>query len=197
LGIKLSESGEDYGDFIKPDGVFELAKDIGAIGSYDPIILVVSWKIGCQRAWEIDRKEWQTLTLYGICDIKKLALEAGKWKKDCFSENTKFKPFYRFCFDYLCEKKNTLPIEMCREVWKMISFDRKKWTLWDQWMKFLEETKRKQLSKDDWGQLLNFMIKYPIDLEKFDDSDPWPVLFEEFVDFIQNGAPEDSDDDNI
>jgi len=64
-------------------------------------------------------------------------------------------------------------------------------------MKFLEETKKKQLSKDDWGQLLNFMIKYPIDLEKFDDSDPWPVLFEEFVDFIQNGAPEDSDDDNI
>jgi len=117
-------------------------------------------------------------------------------KKDCFSEPKKFKPFYRFIFDYLSEKKNTLPIEMCREVWKMISFDNKKWILWDKWETFLEETKRKLLTKDDWAQLYNFILKYPIDLEKFDDSDPWPVLIEEFVDFIQNGAPEGSDSDD-
>jgi len=80
-GIKLSESGEDYGDHIKPEGVFELAKDIGAVGSYDPVMLVVSWKIGCTRAWEIERKEWMTFTLYGISDIKKLSQEASKWKK--------------------------------------------------------------------------------------------------------------------
>eukprot|EP01091_Cochliopodium_minus_P001339 TRINITY_DN111_c0_g2_i1.p1 TRINITY_DN111_c0_g2~~TRINITY_DN111_c0_g2_i1.p1 ORF type:complete len:404 (-),score=118.35 TRINITY_DN111_c0_g2_i1:89-1300(-) len=199
-GIKLSESGEDYGDFIKPEGVFELAKDIGAVGSYDPVMLVVSWKIGCARAWEIDRKEWMTLSLYGICETNKLTSEAAKWKKEVFSDNNKFKPFYRFIFDYLSEKKNTLPIEMCREVWKMISYDNKKWILWDKFNTYLDQTKKKLLTKDDWAQLQNFMIKYPIDLDKFDENDPWPVLFEEFVDFVQNGAPEsgsDDDDDDI
>jgi len=147
IGIKLSESGEDYGDFIKADGVFELAKDIGAVGSYDPVMLVVSWKIGCSRAWEIDRKEWMTLSLFGISDIKKLQFEAEKWKKDCFSDNNKFRPFYRFIFDYLSEKKNTLPLEMCKEVWKMISYNNKKWFLWDKWETFLEETKKKSFNK--------------------------------------------------
>jgi len=142
-GIKLSESGEDYGDFVKAEGVFEMAKDVGAVGSYDPVMLVVSWKIGCQNAWQIERKEWMTLSLYGICDIKKLSLEAAKWKKDVFSDSKKFKPFYRFVFDYLSERKNTLPIEMCKEVWKMISYDNKKWILWDKWNSYLEETKKK------------------------------------------------------
>ena len=65
-GIKLSESGEDYGDIIKAEGTLQLVKDLGATDDHDPLLFVISWKLNCKRGWEIDRKEWNSLAVYGI-----------------------------------------------------------------------------------------------------------------------------------
>ena len=196
-GILLSESREDYGDFIKSDGVFKLAKDIGASGDTDPIMLVAAWKMNCARAWEIERKEWMTLALYGIHNVQKLASEAAKWKKETFADNKRFKPFYSFCFDYLREDKKSLSVEECKLLWKILSFDNQRWPLWNDWMSFLETKAIKSVAKDDWNLLFNFILKYPKNLDNFVDEDPWPILIDSFVEFVETGGAEDDSDDDI
>jgi len=79
----------------------------------------------------------------------------------------------------------------------MVAFDSKRWPLWNDWLSFLETKGHKQLAKDEWTQLFNFIVKYPKGLENYEDQDPWPIIIDSFVQFVETGAEEEDSDDNL
>lgn len=196
IGVKLSESMEDRGDICKADGAFEFANDLGAEDDADPLLLIVSWKVGADEAWEFDRKEWERgFALYGLYDIKTIKAAAHRWKKETFSDNEGFRPFYLWCFGYLLDNdRKILSIEEVQTLWLLLKMESRWPKAWDKWDSFLtDKVKRTHLSRDEWGGLLSFIVDNPDGVtEDYDDTGAYPLLLDDFVDFC-NGKEDNSD----
>jgi len=55
--------------------------------------------------------------------------------------------------------------------------------LLDQWVKFLQEQHKRPISRDTWALLWEFA---KTKLENYDASEAWPVLIDEFVDYMND-----------
>jgi DCN1-like protein 1/2 len=59
----------------------------------------------------------------------------------------------------------------------------------DLWIKFLEESRTRAISRDTWALLLEFTKTINDELDNYDPEGAWPVLIDEFVDYIKTHAP--------
>ena len=58
--------------------------------------------------------------------------------------------------------------------------------LWKKFIRFLTEKDIKGVKKDEWESIYYFFQKNPDDLENYSLDDAWPVLFDDFAEWIQN-----------
>jgi len=65
-------------------------------------------------------------------------------------------------------------------LWEMTLKD--KFPLFDSWVKFIKEEHKKPISRDTWQLLFEFS---KINIEKYDSSEAWPVLIDEFVEYVR------------
>jgi len=183
-GSTGGESGSLH-DAIRGDGTLQLASDLGVEELTDPTLLIVAWKFASSRTWEFTRDEFiGALSVYKIYSIDQLKEKIKEWKKDLENDNV-FKDFYFFLFDYLREDKTQLLTEEALMVWSTVEME-KKWKLFPEFVKFLEEEGKKTISKDSWRQLLDFSAEYKENFDNFDETSAWPLLFDEFVEWVQD-----------
>lgn len=186
---RLSESqggdDDDGDDVIRAEGVFQFATDAGAKDDNDPLLLIVASKLRGENPWQFTRDEWLTgFSLNGLHDIKQIRNKAAQWKEETFAGDIEnFKTFYGWCFDYLKEDRKILSMEEVKLLWTMLDLE-SRWKLWPQWLAFLESKKREYLSRDEWNVLLTFLLQHPNGVQEVDEDSFWPVLFDEFVDFV-------------
>jgi len=155
----------------------------------DPGLLLIAWKLQLQTLWSFSKDEWLNgWGNHGCTNLSEMKAKVEQWKKEIKSNNTEFQKFYKFVFDYLKEDKRILPIEEAVLVWDMVLKDRK-WGLYDVWIKFLKR-KGKYISGDVWNVLLDFIAEYPKNLDNYDLSGSWPTTIDEFVEWIQEGGPD-------
>lgn len=132
-------------------------------------------------------------SLNGLHDIASIKKKAAQWKKDVLSDDEVFKSFYAWTFDYLREDRKILSMEEAKTIWMMLDM-RKRWKLWDRWMEFLVDTKKRQyISRDEWCVVLTFAEEHPSGVDAYDPEGPWPVLLDDFVLFVKG---EQRDDNN-
>jgi len=187
LGIDLQSSKEDAGDVIQGGGAQKLQEDLGATDEDDPLLMVVAWKLNCQTTWEFTKDEFMNgFMLYGCSSLKSIQQKCEEWKASIRDERI-FKQFYHFVFDYLRGDKKILMIESAELVWHMLIMPRK-WGLYDKWMEYLKVKQVQCVNKDVWQQLAEFMTVYPRDLTEYDESAAWPLLFDEFHQWLVEGG---------
>jgi DCN1-like protein 1/2 len=59
--------------------------------------------------------------------------------------------------------------------------------LLQQWCQFIQEQYHHSISKDTWALLLDFIDSPGCrDLSQHDESEPWPVIIDEFVAFLRS-----------
>jgi len=193
LGLELDSSVEDVGDVIQGNGSLKFQEDLGATEEDDPLMMIVAWKLNCVVAWEFSRSEFiEGFALYGCSTLRQIKDKCEEWRRELNSEDN-FKAFYVFVFGYLKPEPNSkvLLMETAELVWEML-LKPKKWGLYDQWMKFLKRPGKEQkaITKDVWQQLLEFKNTYPKNLNNYDEMAAWPLLFDEFVEWIKDGEPD-------
>eukprot|EP01090_Pellita_catalonica_P021918 TRINITY_DN8338_c0_g1_i1.p1 TRINITY_DN8338_c0_g1~~TRINITY_DN8338_c0_g1_i1.p1 ORF type:complete len:612 (+),score=120.40 TRINITY_DN8338_c0_g1_i1:20-1855(+) len=194
-GIDLSDSAADAGDVIQGNGSLAFQEDIGVTDDDDPLLMIVAWKLDAEIAWEFSRGEWMDgFTAAGVYTIKMIKEKANGWKKTVDSDKTEFKRFYYFVFDYLKGDKRILDIDTAELVWGMVLKPRG-WQLFDKWIEFLKKKEKKAISKDAWQQLVEFTETYPKDLSNYDEMAAWPLLFDEFVEYMTGGDENEETDD--
>merc|ERR1712137_1179295 len=100
-------------------------------------------------------------------------------------DSARCKEIYVFTFQFsLDQGQRCLPVEMCVEFWKLLLKDH--FALLDQWLAFCEAKVTHAISRDTWVMLYDLATQVKPDLSDYDTSGAWPVLLDEFVDYVRS-----------
>jgi len=181
--------GEKLPDWEQKDGIYgqgllEFTKDLGVTDDEDPLLMIMAWKLKCETLWEISREEFMNgFTIGGCATIDKIKLKSKDWRLELRNDQS-FKSWYNFVFDYLKEDKKILPTEEALMAWKIVLKERK-WGLFEDFQEYLTKEDKKAVSRDTWQQLWHFMNAYPKSLKEYDTSSSWPIIYDEFVEWME------------
>eukprot|EP01105_Mastigella_eilhardi_P014042 TRINITY_DN3193_c0_g2_i2.p1 TRINITY_DN3193_c0_g2~~TRINITY_DN3193_c0_g2_i2.p1 ORF type:complete len:232 (+),score=75.35 TRINITY_DN3193_c0_g2_i2:471-1166(+) len=183
VGNKALADGTPAADAITGEGIVQLSTDLGATSDSDPLMLILSWKLGCKHAWEISRDEWVNgLTIYSAGTMEKIRKKIGEWRK-ALSDREPYSSFYDYVFDYLRGEQKCLAMQEAQLAWQILETGQR-WKLWPRWLLFLQAEERKAVSRDTWRELLSFIYQYPSDISNYDASGSWPTILDEFVEWL-------------
>ncbi|KAL6549545.1 hypothetical protein OROHE_008276 [Orobanche hederae] len=172
---------------IDPEGIEALCSDI-EVDYTDVRILILAWKMNAQMQGYFTQDEWRRgLKALRIDTINKLKKALPELEKEVLkSEN--FEDFYNYAFHYCLteEKQKCLDIEStCILIDLVLGFQYQPQV--DSFIKFLKiQSDYKVMNKDQWTNFLRFCqeISFP-DLQNYDTCGAWPVLLDNFVDWLK------------
>jgi hypothetical protein len=185
VGVKMSESG-NTGEVIKGMGLLELGQELGSQGDYDPLLLILAWKLHCGTVWEIQKEEWLNgFQIHGVSTFDQIKAKIQEWRGE-LKDETQFKSLYNFIYEYLKpEKATALDKEEALLAWKMLDMNQR-WKFWDKWESYLTQaTDKKSITRDTWQMLLSFIDQIGTDVSTYDPMDCWPSAIDDFVEWVK------------
>jgi len=95
---------------------------------------------------------------------------------------------FRFALDVECGQRS-LPVEVAISLWKLV-FTRKLVPLLERWIEFLEQSPSpvRAIPRDTWHMFLHLVDAVGDDLSRYDDTEAWPSLFDDFVEWANDKA---------
>ncbi|KAK6135607.1 hypothetical protein DH2020_030655 [Rehmannia glutinosa] len=159
---------------IDPEGIEALCSDL-EVDYTDVRILMLAWKMNAQKQGYFTQDEWRRgLKALRVDTINKLKKTLPELEKEVLkSEN--FEDFYKYAFHYCLteEKQKCLDIEStCILIDMVLSFQYQAQV--DSFIKFLK------IQSD-------YKISFP-DLQNYDTCEAWPLLLDNFVDWLKTKA---------
>lgn len=170
-------------DAILAEGMERFCVDL----SVDPtefIVLVLAWKFEASQMCRFTREEF-------INGCRKMKAHDSQSLKNRFPELLKdargknFKDLYQFTFSFGLDHstgQRSLPIDMAIPLWELV-FTQDKPAILDRWFEFLRLGDVRGISRDTWNMFLPFCETISPDLSNYDESEAWPSLFDDFVEW--------------
>jgi DCN1-like protein 3 len=95
---------------------------------------------------------------------------------------------FRFALDADCGQRS-LPVEVAVSLWKLV-FTHKPVPLLERWIEFLEQSPPpvRAIPRDTWHMFLHLVDAVGDDLSRYDDTEAWPSLFDDFVEWANDRA---------
>jgi len=127
-GTSLSDSMSR--DVIKMKGVQALVDDVGATSPMDPHLLLLAWKLRSKKFCEFMDNEWMVLWANEQAfTIEEIKSTVARWRKEVETNDSSFRSFYNFVFDYLKSEKGTMCTALEKEdaifAWTLLGFEKK------------------------------------------------------------------------
>lgn len=186
---KITKLFDDYkepgAETIQVGGVERFCKDLKVEPS-DPILLLISWRMKAATMCIYTREEWtRGMTEMGVDSIEGLRSIFGELRLE-LDDPAAFRSYYVWCFGF-CKEPNfgvrTLPTEVAMQMWELTLDSRfPRLALWGE---FLANQKVRAVTKDVWDMLYEFATGVDENLSDYDEDGAWPVLIDEFVDFLR------------
>ncbi|XP_011084018.1 DCN1-like protein 4 [Sesamum indicum] len=175
---------------IDPEGIEALCSDL-EVDYTDVRILMLAWKMNAQKQGYFTQDEWRRgLKALRVDTVNKLKKTLPELEEEVLkSEN--FEDFYKFAFRYCLteEKQKCLDIESaCILIELVLGFQYQPQV--DSFIAFLKtQSDYKVLNMDQWTNFLRFCqeISFP-DLQNYDTCEAWPLLLDNFVDWMKQKA---------
>ncbi len=182
---------DDDEEMVGAEGIERFCEDIG-IDAMDPVILVVSLKMGAQAMGKYTKEEFTSgLRRMGADTAAKIKAKIPELRKE-LENDVGFKDVYEFSFGFAKDlNQKSLPLETACGMWKVLLTG--KWDLVDEWCEFLEKEHGKQITHDTWSQALEFSRQIGVDMQGYDPAGAWPYLIDEFVEHMM-AAKENSNE---
>uniref|UniRef100_A0A182WIU5 Defective in cullin neddylation protein n=1 Tax=Anopheles minimus TaxID=112268 RepID=A0A182WIU5_9DIPT len=181
---KLFESYKDtQEDAILSEGIERLCGDLG----YKPddfAILVLAWRLDASQMCQFTKAEFiQGLQRMNAASIEDIRARLQQIVERLRTDSTEdFKSLYRFTFRFGLEPGHRiLSLDMAISLWRLV-FTVHTPDILQRWLDFLEQHQHiRGVPKDTWNMFLNFVET--CDIENYDDTEAWPSLFDDFVDY--------------
>ncbi|XP_075164825.1 defective in cullin neddylation 1 domain containing SCCRO3 [Haematobia irritans] len=194
LNKLFEEYKEPDEDMILAEGIERLCCDL----NYQPdefAILVLAWCLDASQMCRFTRSEF----IEGLHKMRADTIETIHIRLEQTIETLKvdselFKQLYRFTFRFGLEPdQRILSLDMAISLWKLV-FTVHTPDILSKWIHFLEQHPSiRGIPKDTWNMFLNFSEQ--CDINNYDDTEAWPSLFDDFVDY-EKSRLESVDDDN-
>lgn len=191
LESKLDALFDQYRDLtedsILADGIENLCADLG-VRPDEFCVLVLAWKFQAETMCRFTRAEFvggcNALGVSDIAGIQGRFLEMVKEVEDKESFKDMYRWAFRFALDSECGQR-TLPLDMALGMWCLV-FSENKPPLLAHWLEFLEGHRCvRGITKDTWDMFLNFLESVNEDFSSYDDTEAWPSLFDDFVEWAK------------
>eukprot|EP00930_Biecheleria_cincta_P105616 TRINITY_DN98438_c0_g1_i1.p1 TRINITY_DN98438_c0_g1~~TRINITY_DN98438_c0_g1_i1.p1 ORF type:complete len:227 (-),score=50.16 TRINITY_DN98438_c0_g1_i1:33-686(-) len=180
---ELFDKYKEADDVISSEGIQKICSDIG-ISALDPVTLALAHQCEAAHMGVFTREEFirgmAALGCHSSEDLKaKLPQLRGR-----LDEKRTCKEIYGFTFKFaLDEGQRTLPLEICVELWKLLLCNH--FALLDAWLEFAQVKCPQMVSQDLWMMLWDLAAEVKPDLSNYEDDSSWPVLLDEFVEYVR------------
>ncbi|XP_055925161.1 DCN1-like protein 5 isoform X1 [Argiope bruennichi] len=176
-------AGPNDPDMIGPEGMEKFCEDIG-VEPENIVMLVLAWKMEAKQMGFFSKSEW----LRGLSDLECDSIQKIRNKLDylrsLLNEPVVFKNIYRYAYDFARDKdQRSMDIDTAKAMLQLLLG--RLWPMYSMFHQFLEQSKYKVINKDQWCNVLEFSRTIKPDLCNYDEDGAWPVLLDEFVEWLK------------
>lgn len=155
-------------------------------------VLILAWKLGAEQMCRFTRTEFISgLKLMRVDSIKNIQNRLPELVNEVEQNPEQFKSLYRFTFKFGLDSaagQRILPTDMAILLWKLV-FTVREPPILARWLCFLETHQMiRGIPRDTWNMFLNFSEAVGDDLSSYDDTEAWPSLFDDFVEYENDQA---------
>lgn len=170
-----------------PDGMEKFCEDIG-VEPENIVMLVLAWKMGAKHMGFFSEEEW----LHGLTSLQCDSIQKIQGKLDylrsLLNDPNQFKSIYRYAYDFARDKdQRSMDMATAKAMLQLLLG--KHWPLCASFHQFLEQSKYRVINKDQWCNVLEFSRTIKPDLSNYDEDGAWPVLLDEFVEWLRARYP--------
>lgn len=170
-------------DVLGPEGMEKLCEDIG-VEPENIVMLSLAYKLDAKSMGFFTLAEWLKGMSELQCDCTSKVQQKLEYLRNILEDPVQFKNIYRFAFDFARDKdQRSMDIDTAKAMLTLLLG--KKWSLFSQFHQYLDQSKYKVLNKDQWCNILEFSRSVFPDLSNYDEDGAWPVLLDEFVDWLK------------
>jgi len=188
--LTLFSQYQDQGDErIGPTGLERFFNDLG-VAPDSIYALLLAWQTGAQEMGYFSKEEFvgglEKLKAYTIEQILP-SLQA--LERAVESDSTRFVDLYKFAFSFSSTASNTKSVDV-ETAAAMLEVVLPKGPHTTRFAVFLRSraTSYKVINKDQWMCFLEFSKAVQPDLQNYDESEAWPIMFDEFALYVKNGS---------
>ncbi|XP_026317654.1 DCN1-like protein 3 [Hyposmocoma kahamanoa] len=173
-------------DAILAEGIENLCNDL-QLNPDDFKVLVLAWKLNASQMCRFTRPEFlQGLKNMKTDSIKNIQQKLNEITCELKTDSEQFKDLYRFTFKFgldVSSGQRILPADIAIVLWRLV-FTNNEPPILNRWLSYLEKNSHiRGVPKDTWYMFLNFCEFVGDDLSSYDDTEAWPSLFDDFVEY--------------
>lgn len=175
-------------DCVLSEGIEEFCMDL-QLKPDEFKVLVLAWQFGAEQMCRFTRTEFiNGCKALKTDSCKGIQTKLPELVAQVAAEPELFKDLYKFTFKFGLDSSNgqrILPIEMAVSLWLLVfSQNDPQPPILKRWLHFLEKHPQvRGIPRDTWNMFLNFVTTVGNDLTQYDDTEAWPSLFDDFVEF--------------
>lgn len=186
VGEFFNRYRDQESDCILADGVERLCTDLG-IAPDDFSILVFAWKFNAKTMCRFTREEFigGCHALGGANSPESINARLPDLVTEVVGSREQFRDMYRWTYRFgLDLGQRTLPLAMAISLWRLV-FSQRPPPVLDRWLMFLEQrpSGSSGITRDTWDMFLPFTEVIGTNLERYDESEAWPSLIDDFVEY--------------
>ncbi|XP_013199578.1 DCN1-like protein 3 [Amyelois transitella] len=187
-------------DAILAEGIENLCNDL-QLNPDDFKVLVLAWKLNASQMCRFTKTEFiQGLKSMKTDSIKGIQQKLNDITSELKSDTEHFKDLYRFTFKFgldVSTGQRILPTDIAVVLWRLV-FTNNEPAILDRWLNYLEKNNHiRGIPKDTWYMFLNFCEFVGNDLSTYDDTEAWPSLFDDFVEYENDQMNQNVSKNNI
>jgi len=185
--IALFEKYSDpHEDTILSEGIEEFCIDL-QLKPDEFKVLVLAWKLDASQMCRFTREEFISGCRALRADsCKALQQRLPELVTTVTTDPDTFRDLYRFTYRFGLDASSgqrILPVDMAVSLWTLV-YSYNEPPLLKKWLHFLEKHPQvRGIPRDTWNMFLNFSTVVGSNLSQYDDTEAWPSLFDDFVEF--------------
>lgn len=193
--IKINQMFDQYKDsledIILAEGIENLCNDL-QLNPDDFKVLILAWKLNASQMCRFTKAEFvQGLKNMKTDSVKGIQYKLNEITNELKQDTEHFKELYRFTFKFgldVSTGQRILPTDIAISLWRLV-FTNNEPSILDRWLAYLERNPQiRGIPKDTWYMFLNFCELIGDDLSSYDDTEAWPSLFDDFVEYENDQA---------
>ncbi|GLV34447.1 Squamous cell carcinoma-related oncogene 3 [Carabus blaptoides fortunei] len=177
---------DTHEDLILAEGIEQLCADL-QVSPDEFRVLVFAWKLNAEQMCRFTRAEFvQGCRAMHVDTVKAIQGRLPEICTEVEQDGELFKDLYRFTFRFgldVVSGQRILPTDMAVCLWRLV-FSVREPPILTRWLRFLEmHPQFRGIPRDTWNMFLNFSESVGEDLSSYDDTEAWPSLFDDFVEY--------------